>query len=146
MDRGHHRRYFVCHSSPDHCHRRDLQRTIAAITNLALEGFQGVRGVCRGGFSLSLYKNYFASTPVRRTDLSVALAAMVGGALFAVIHAVALHPIHDESGDQRGVVINILLSVALTGFLTSQINQSVFGRPSDKFMLECLSEADGAPV
>lgn len=103
----------------------------SGITNLALEGFQGF-GAFAGGLFFVLVQNYFASTSVVPIYLSL-LAAMVGGALFAVIHAVLCIRFMTNQVIS-GVVINIL-SVALTGFLTSQINQSVFGRPSDKFML-----------
>jgi general nucleoside transport system permease protein len=61
------------------------------------------------------------------------LFSMIGGMLFSVIHA--LLSIKFKANQViSGVVINIL-ALALTTFLTTQINALVFGAASDKFQL-----------
>lgn len=103
----------------------------SGVTNLAIEGLQGF-GAFAGGLFFVLVQTQFAAGSAVPVYLSL-LAAMVGGALFAMIHGfLCVYLMTNQV--ISGVVINIL-STALTGFLTSQINQSVFGRPSDKFML-----------
>lgn len=103
----------------------------SGITNLAVEGFQGFGAFCGAVLAtiLGLTGNFSEST-----ILYLALiAAFLGGMLFATIHA--LLSIRFRA-DQviSGVVVNIL-AVALTTFLTSQINGSLFGNASNKFML-----------
>jgi simple sugar transport system permease protein len=61
------------------------------------------------------------------------LFASAGGALFALIHATLCIKFMANQVIS-GVVINIL-SVALTGFLTSTINARFFGAASERFML-----------
>ena len=103
----------------------------SGVTNLALEGLQAF-GAFAGGLVFVLIQHNFAAGSSIPIYISL-LAAMVGGALFAMIHAIlCIYFMTDQV--ISGVVIN-LLSTALTGCLTSQINQSVFGGPSDKFML-----------
>lgn len=103
----------------------------SGITNLALEGLLGF-GAFTGGLFVVLLGSMFGSDSLAVIYLSL-LAAMVGGAVFATLHSLLCIGF---SANQviSGVVINIV-SLALTGFLTSQINSSVFGKPSDKFML-----------
>lgn len=103
----------------------------SGITNLALEGLLGF-GAFTGGLFVVLFGSLFGSDSLAVIYLSL-LAAMVGGAVFATLHSLLCIGF---SANQviSGVVINIV-SLALTGFLTSQINSSVFGKPSDKFML-----------
>lgn len=103
----------------------------SGITNLALEGLLGF-GSFTGGLFVVLLGSMFGSDSLAVIYLSL-LAAMVGGAVFAALHSLLCIGF---SANQviSGVVINIV-SLALTGFLTSQINSTVFGKPSDKFML-----------
>lgn len=103
----------------------------SGITNLALEGLQGF-GAFVGALTVVLIAN---STGVGVQDLFYValLFSMIGGMLFAVIHAV-LSIKFKANQVISGVVINIL-ALALTTFLTAQINAIVFGTPSDKFLL-----------
>ena len=59
--------------------------------------------------------------------------AFLGGMLFATIHSV-LCVKFKANQVISGVVINIL-ATALTGFLTSQLNESIFGAASSQFKL-----------
>jgi simple sugar transport system permease protein len=103
----------------------------SGITNLALEGLLGFGGFS-GGLFVAFFGGYFAigsSAPM----YFAFIAAALGGGIYAMLHALLCIKL---KADQviSGVVINIL-SVALTGFLTNQINLTVFGSPSNKFML-----------
>jgi simple sugar transport system permease protein len=104
----------------------------SGITNLALEGLLGFGAFC-GGFMVALLTPHFASNPLALIYLSL-LFAMIGGAIFAIIHAVLCITF---KADQviSGVVIN-MLATALTAFLANQLNASLFGQASNKFMLE----------
>lgn len=103
----------------------------SGITNLALEGFQGF-GAFIGAMSAVLIAN--ASGAAIEDMFYVALLfAMIGGMGFSVIHAV-LSIKFKANQVISGVVINIL-ALALTTFLTTQINALVFGAASDKFRL-----------
>lgn len=100
-------------------------------TNLALEGFQGF-GAFIGALAVVLIA-HFTDLEVHQLFYVALLFSMLGGMVFSVIHAVLSIRF---KADQviSGVVINIL-AVALTAFLTAQINALVFGTPSDKFLL-----------
>lgn len=103
----------------------------SGITNLALEGLLGF-GAFSGGLFVALCAPLFGVGSQTPIYLSL-LLAMLGGAVFAMLHALLC--IQFKANQViSGVVINIV-SLALTSFLTSQINASVFGKPSDKFML-----------
>jgi simple sugar transport system permease protein len=102
----------------------------SGITNLALEGFLGFGAFC-GGLAVAL----FGGSMPQGTSMYLAFAmAALGGMVFAMLHALLC--IHFKA-DQviSGVVMNVL-SAALTAFLANQINASVFGKASNKFMLE----------
>ncbi len=103
----------------------------SGITNLALEGFQGF-GAFIGALSAVLIANA-SGTDIQDLFYVALLFAMIGGMAFSVIHAVLSIKFR---ADQviSGVVINIL-ALALTTFLTTQINSLVFGTASDKFQL-----------
>ncbi len=103
----------------------------SGITNLALEGFQGF-GAFIGALSAVLIANAFG-TDVQDLFYVALLFAMIGGMAFSVIHAVLSIKF---KADQviSGVVINIL-ALALTTFLTTQLNSLLFGTASDKFQL-----------
>ncbi|MGE4583281.1 MAG: ABC transporter permease [Sphaerochaeta sp.] len=104
----------------------------SGIINLALEGLLGF-GAFFGGLSYALLSIFLKDNPMLLIYLSLAFA-MVGGALLAALHA--LMCIKFKANQViSGVVIN-MLSVALTAFLANQINASVFGQPSNKFLLE----------
>ena len=103
----------------------------SGITNLALEGFQGF-GAFIGALSAVLIANA-SGTDVQNLFYVALLFAMIGGMGFSVIHAV-LSIKFKANQVISGVVINIL-ALALTTFLTTQINALVFGAASDKFRL-----------
>ncbi len=107
----------------------------SGITNLALEGLQGF-GAFAGALVVALL---VASNPeLQRYGVAVATVfAMLGGMLFAVIHAVLCIAFRANQVIS-GVVMNIL-SVSLTTFLTKQVNAAVFQAPSDKFQLGVAS-------
>ena len=103
----------------------------SGVTNLAVEGLQGA-GAFFGAFLAVLVSGYF--TPGSQAPMYIAmLFAFLGGMLFAVIHAV-LCVKFKANQVISGVVINIL-AMALTGFLTSQLNETIFGAPSSQFKL-----------
>ncbi|SDN73050.1 nucleoside ABC transporter membrane protein [Psychrobacillus sp. OK028] len=103
----------------------------SGITNLALEGFQGF-GAFIGALSAVLIANT-SGIDVENLFYVSFLFAMIGGMGFSVIHAV-LSIKFKANQVISGVVINIL-ALALTTFLTTQINALVFGAASDKFRL-----------
>src|SRR5690554_6554929 len=103
----------------------------SGITNLALEGFQGF-GAFIGALTAVLMANTLG-TDVQNLFYVALLFAMIGGMLFSMIHAV-LSIKFKANQVISGVVINIL-ALALTTFLTTQINALVFGAASDKFRL-----------
>jgi simple sugar transport system permease protein len=112
----------------------------SGITNLALEGLLGFGAFC-GGLFFALFGSRFASG----SAIPVAfLCAMAGGTVFSLLHALLCVKFR-ASQVISGVVVNIV-SVALTGFLTSQINASVFDTPSNKFVLGVLPRITIAPL
>ena len=105
----------------------------SGIINLALEGLLGF-GAFTGGLFVALLGKDFthAGWPIYLSFL----VAAIGGGIFALLHA--LLTIKFKANQViSGVVVNIV-SVALTGFLTSQINASVFDQPSNRFLLSVL--------
>lgn len=104
----------------------------SGITNLALEGLLGF-GAFTGGLFVAIFGGYFSATSNLPIYLSFA-AAVLGGAIFATLHAL-LCITFKANQVVSGVVVN-LVSVALTSFLTSQINASVFDSPSNRFLLK----------
>ena len=104
----------------------------SGVTNLAIEGFQGF-----GAFVGSLVAVLLMPTLGEGSQLVIYIAmvaAFIGGAAFAVIHALLCVKFR---ADQviSGVVINIL-AVALTTFLTTTINKIMTGGDSsNKFVL-----------
>lgn len=103
----------------------------SGITNLALEGLLGF-GAFTGALVVTLMNGVFP--PDSQIPIYIAIVcAVVGGAAYSLVHAL-LCVKFKANQVISGVVINIL-AMALTSFLTSQINKSVFGQPSDKFVL-----------
>ena len=97
----------------------------SGVTNLAIEGLQGV-----GAFFGALFVVLVAGN---QGTNSQAIFAMLGGMVYALLHAL-LCVKFKANQVISGVVINIL-AMALTAFLTKQVNKSVFNAPSDKFQL-----------
>ncbi len=103
----------------------------SGVTNLALEGLQGV-GAFTGALVAILLMPYFASNSQVPYYMAM-LFSVIGGALYALLYALIC--IRFQANQViGGVVINILAS-ALTAFLTKTINRILFGTPSDKFEL-----------
>lgn len=104
----------------------------SGVTNLALEGLLGF-GAFSGGLAVILMVN--AGVPADSPWLFILalLISMVGGAVYSMLHALLC--INFKANQViSGVVINIL-ATALTTFLTSQLNAIIFGKASNKFVL-----------
>lgn len=104
----------------------------SGITNLALEGLQGF-GAFGGALFAVMAVSFWGMEGKSVYYLSL-LLAMVFGMIYSMLHALLCIKF---KADQviSGVVINIL-ALALTTFLTKQINKVVFNNPSDKFVLD----------
>lgn len=103
----------------------------SGVTNLAIEGLQGF-GAFVGALCATLISGFFAAGSQAPMLFAMAFA-MLGGMIYAMLHAVLC--VNFKANQViSGVVINIL-AMALTTFLTSQLNASVFGAPSNKFVL-----------
>lgn len=103
----------------------------SGITNLALEGLQGF-GAFSGALAAVFAIPHFA--PESQIPFYIALTgAVIGGVLYSMLHAVLCIRFRANQVIS-GVVMNIL-AMALTSFLTKQINSSIFSSPSDKFVL-----------
>ena len=103
----------------------------SGVTNLALEGLQGF-----GAFTCALAAVLVAGNFAGNSSIPFYIAmlfAVIGGMLFSLIHALLCIRFRANMVIS-GVVINIL-AMALTSFLTKQINAGVFGAASDKFVL-----------
>ena len=103
----------------------------SGVTNLALEGLQGF-GAFTGALAAVLVADRFAGNSSVPFYIAM-LFAVIGGALFSLIHALLCIKFRANMVIS-GVVINIL-AMAMTSFLTKQINSAVFGAASDKFVL-----------
>lgn len=103
----------------------------SGVTNLALEGLQGV-GAFTGALAAVVLAGNFASGSQVPFYLAL-LFAVLGGMVYSLLHALLC--IRFKANQViSGVVINIL-AMALTAFLTKHLNKSVFGAASDKFVL-----------
>ena len=103
----------------------------SGITNLALEGLQGF-GAFIGALMAVLLASHFSANSQVPYYMAM-LFAIIGGMAYASIHALLCIKFKANQVIS-GVVINIL-AMALTTFLTKQINKGVFGASSDKFVL-----------
>ena len=104
----------------------------SGVTNLAIEGFQGV-----GAFFGALAATLLAPVMGNGNQLIIYIAilcAAIGGALFSCIHGLLCIRFRANQVIS-GVVINIL-SVALTAFFTSAANTAINGTASNKFVLD----------
>ena len=104
----------------------------SGVTNLAVEGFQGF-GAFVGALVAILLMPILGESSQSVIYIAM-VAAFVGGAAFALIHALLCVKFR---ADQviSGVVVNIL-AVALTTFLTTTINKVISGGDSsNKFVL-----------
>lgn len=103
----------------------------SGITNLALEGLLGVGAFC-GALSVILLSGHFQNNPHLLMYIAM-FFAIIGGMVYSMLHALLCIKFKANQVIS-GVVINIL-AMAVTSFLTSQINAIVMGKPSDKFQL-----------
>jgi simple sugar transport system permease protein len=102
------------------------------VTNLAIEGFQGV-----GAFFGALAATVLAPLMGNGNQIIIYIAilcAAIGGALFSCIHGLLCIRFRANQVIS-GVVINIL-AVALTAFFTSAANTAISGSASNKFILD----------
>lgn len=97
----------------------------SGITNLALEGLLGV-GAFFGALVVALTAGNFAADSQVPFYLAM-IFSVLGGALYAMLHGLLCIKFKANQVIS-GVVINIL-AMALTSFLTSQINAAVLGKP-----------------
>ncbi len=104
----------------------------SGITNLALEGLLGF-GAFTGGFVVALISAFCPVSPLLSLMIAL-LAALIGGMLYSMLHALLCIKFKANQVIS-GVVINVL-AMALTAFLTNQLNSTIFGKASNKFMLE----------
>ena len=103
----------------------------SGVTNLALEGLSGM-GAFVGALAAYILTQQFGAPSQVPYYLSFVFA-VIGGALFALVHALIC--IRCKANQViSGVVINILAE-AVTIFLVKTINRGVFGKPSDKIDL-----------
>ena len=101
----------------------------SGITNLALEGFQGV-----GAFTGAFAAVFLAQSMTGALPYYVSfLCAIIGGGVFALLHALLCIRFRANQVIS-GVVMNIL-AMAMTTFLTKRLNASVFGHAGNKFLL-----------
>jgi len=107
----------------------------SGITNLAIEGLQGVGAFC-GALVAVLISGSFAANSQMPFYIAIVVAAL-GGAIYSLLHALLCIKFKANQVIS-GTVINIL-AMALTAFLTKQINKQVFGAASNKFVLSVSS-------
>lgn len=104
----------------------------SGVTNLALEGFQGFGAFVGALVVILITGGNFEGRTVSMFFVAVAAAA-VGGAVFAMLHALLC--VNFKANQViSGVVINIL-AMAMTTFLTTQINAVIIGKATNKFVL-----------
>lgn len=104
----------------------------SGIVNLALEGMQGI-GAFTGALVAVIAAQHFTTLGSPLPVYLAFFSAFIGGGVFAMLHA-ALCIKFKANQVISGVVMNIL-AMALTTFLTSQINSTFFGAASNKFVL-----------
>ena len=108
----------------------------SGITNLAIEGLQGFGAFVGALVAVLIAGNFSGNSPI---PFYLAMVfAIIGGMIFSLLHALLC--IRFKANQViSGIVINIL-AMALTTYLTKQINSSVFGQTSDKFVLTVSSK------
>ena len=103
----------------------------SGVMMLCVEGFQGFGAFC-GAFAVLIAQRSLGGSSPWLIYIAL-IFAMLGGALFSIIHAVLCIYLR---ADQciSGVVVNILAE-AISIFATSVINNAVFGQPSSQFVI-----------
>ena len=104
----------------------------SGVTNLAIEGFQGV-GAFVGALAATLLAPVMGSGNQAIIYIAMVCAA-AGGAVFSCLHGLLCIRFRANQVIS-GVVINIL-AVALTAFFTSAANSAINGTASNKFILD----------
>ena len=104
----------------------------SGVTNLALEGLLGFGAFFGAATVFIITGGALAGLEVPMFFVAV-VASAVGGALYAMLHAV-LCVRFKANQVISGVVINIL-AMALTAFLTSMLNTMILGRPANRITL-----------
>ena len=103
----------------------------SGVTNLAVEGFQGV-GAFFGALAATLLAPILGSSNQALIYLAI-LCSALGGALFSLLHGLLCIRFRANQVIS-GVVINIL-ATALTAFFTSVANAAITGSASNRFVL-----------
>jgi simple sugar transport system permease protein len=103
----------------------------SGVTMLALEGLQGFGAFCGAVIVVLLGRHIGMDSPV--LIYFAMIASILGGLVFALIHAVLSIKFRAQQIISC-VVVNIL-AVALTTFLTSLINGIITGEASNKFQI-----------
>ena len=114
----------------------------SGVTNLAVEGLQGF-GAFVGAFVAVCIAGNFAGNSSMPFYIAM-IFACIGGGAFALLHALLCLKFKANQVIS-GVVVNIL-AMALTDFLTSQINESVLGQSADKFILNVSARLTIEPL
>lgn len=107
----------------------------SGITMLAVEGLQGFGAFVGALAAVTVAGGFSGNSPV--PFYIAMLFAAVGGAVFALIHALLCIKFRANQVIS-GVVVNIL-AMALTAYLTKLLNRVAFGATSDKFVLTVSS-------
>ena len=113
----------------------------SGITNLALEGLQGMGAFFGAVVAFALMQVLGGSSQI--PFYAALLAAMIGGAIYAMLHAVLCIKFKANMVIS-GVVVNIL-AMALTTFLTKAVNRIAYGASSDQIVLT-VSQRFTVPV
>jgi simple sugar transport system permease protein len=103
----------------------------SGVTMLAIEGLQGF-GAFFGAFFAVLVTDVFNGSGASAFYVAM-LFSIIGGGLFALIHAVLCLKFRANQVIS-GVVVNIL-SMSLTAYFTKMLNKMLFDRASNKFTL-----------
>ncbi len=111
----------------------------SGVINLALEGLLGF-GAFIGTLVVTIMTSRGISLSANNFFFVAVIFSAIGGALYAMLHGLLCVKFKSNQVIS-GVVINIL-AAAMTGFLTSQFNAALFGKPSNKFPLEVSSRFD----
>lgn len=103
----------------------------SGITNLALEGLQGMGAFVGATVAFALMQVMGGSSQV--PFYAAMAASMIGGAVYAMLHGVLCIKFKANMVIS-GVVVNIL-AMALTTFLTKAVNRIAYGASSDQIVL-----------
>ena len=113
----------------------------SGITNLALEGLQGMGAFFGATVAFALMQVLGGSSQI--PFYAAMVASMIGGALYSMLHAVLCIKFKANMVIS-GVVVNIL-AMALTTFMTKAVNRIAYGASSDQIVLT-VSQRFTVPV